>query len=163
MPKHIFVTGGVASSLGKGLTASSLGRLLKLRGLRVTLQKALFSSPAACRESVRNRVRRLQAQQAVREGRARDQGNAAAHDDRRGRAQRREAAVHLDQQRALGVRGRTVDVEVELEFAGVQFPEIRVVAEAEDDLTVSVDLLQTREPAPAPSVEKTFPPLEATE
>ena len=33
-PKHIFVTGGVASSLGKGLTASSLGRLLKLRGLR---------------------------------------------------------------------------------------------------------------------------------
>jgi CTP synthase len=39
MPKHIFVTGGVASGLGKGLTASSLGRLLKLRGLRVTLQK----------------------------------------------------------------------------------------------------------------------------
>ena len=39
MPKHIFVTGGVASSLGKGLTASSLGRLFKLRGLRVTLQK----------------------------------------------------------------------------------------------------------------------------
>ena len=39
MPKHIFVTGGVASSLGKGLTASSLGRLLKQRGLRVTMQK----------------------------------------------------------------------------------------------------------------------------
>src|ERR1700710_1528150 len=39
MPKHIFVTGGVASSLGKGLTASSLGRLLKLRGLRITMQK----------------------------------------------------------------------------------------------------------------------------
>jgi CTP synthase len=39
MPKHIFVTGGVASSLGKGLTASSLGRLLRLRGLRVTMQK----------------------------------------------------------------------------------------------------------------------------
>ncbi|ADG88204.1 CTP synthase [Thermobispora bispora] len=37
--KHVFVTGGVASSLGKGLTASSLGRLLKLRGLRVTMQK----------------------------------------------------------------------------------------------------------------------------
>lgn len=37
--KHIFVTGGVASSLGKGLTASSLGRLLKMRGLRVTMQK----------------------------------------------------------------------------------------------------------------------------
>jgi CTP synthase len=37
--KHIFVTGGVASSLGKGITASSLGRLLKSRGLRVTMQK----------------------------------------------------------------------------------------------------------------------------
>jgi CTP synthase len=36
---HLFVTGGVASSLGKGLTASSLGRLLKDRGLRVTMQK----------------------------------------------------------------------------------------------------------------------------
>ena len=39
MAKHVFVTGGVASSLGKGLTASSLGRLLKSRGLRVTMQK----------------------------------------------------------------------------------------------------------------------------
>jgi CTP synthase len=39
LAKHIFVTGGVASSLGKGLTASSLGRLLKSRGLRVTMQK----------------------------------------------------------------------------------------------------------------------------
>ncbi|MEI7593704.1 MAG: CTP synthase [Actinomycetes bacterium] len=39
MTKHIFVTGGVASSLGKGLSASSLGRLLKARGLRVTMQK----------------------------------------------------------------------------------------------------------------------------
>jgi CTP synthase len=37
--KHIFVTGGVASSLGKGISASSLGRLLKSRGLRVTMQK----------------------------------------------------------------------------------------------------------------------------
>ncbi|WP_214407999.1 CTP synthase [Pseudonocardia lacus] len=37
--RHIFVTGGVASSLGKGLTASSLGRLLTSRGLRVTMQK----------------------------------------------------------------------------------------------------------------------------
>jgi CTP synthase len=37
--KHIFVTGGVASSLGKGLSASSLGLLLKGRGLRVTMQK----------------------------------------------------------------------------------------------------------------------------
>lgn len=39
MTKHIFVTGGVASSLGKGITASSVGRLLKARGLRVTMQK----------------------------------------------------------------------------------------------------------------------------
>jgi CTP synthase len=37
--KHVFVTGGVASSLGKGLTASSLGSLLRSRGLRVTMQK----------------------------------------------------------------------------------------------------------------------------
>ncbi len=37
--KHVFVTGGVASSLGKGLTASSLGNLLTSRGLRVTMQK----------------------------------------------------------------------------------------------------------------------------
>lgn len=39
MPKYIFVTGGVVSSLGKGITAASLGRLLKARGLKVTLQK----------------------------------------------------------------------------------------------------------------------------
>ena len=37
--KQIFVTGGVASSLGKGLTASSLGHLLRARGLKVTMQK----------------------------------------------------------------------------------------------------------------------------
>ncbi|GAA2941519.1 CTP synthase [Glutamicibacter bergerei] len=37
--KHIFVTGGVASSLGKGLTASSLGHLIRARGLSVTMQK----------------------------------------------------------------------------------------------------------------------------
>ncbi|MGH3568424.1 MAG: CTP synthase [Pseudonocardia sp.] len=37
--RHLFVTGGVASSLGKGLTASSLGQLLTSRGLRVTMQK----------------------------------------------------------------------------------------------------------------------------
>ena len=36
---HLFVTGGVVSSLGKGLTASSLGNLLSARGLRVTMQK----------------------------------------------------------------------------------------------------------------------------
>ena len=39
MTKYVFVTGGVSSSLGKGLTASSLGRLLKCRGLRVTMIK----------------------------------------------------------------------------------------------------------------------------
>ena len=38
-PRHIFVTGGVVSSLGKGLTASSLGRLLRARGLGVVMQK----------------------------------------------------------------------------------------------------------------------------
>ncbi|HRT31577.1 MAG TPA: CTP synthase, partial [Anaerolineae bacterium] len=37
--KYIFVTGGVVSSLGKGITAASLGRLLKARGLRVSIQK----------------------------------------------------------------------------------------------------------------------------
>ncbi|MCH6574295.1 MAG: CTP synthase, partial [Bacteroidetes bacterium] len=37
--KHIFITGGVVSSLGKGITASSLGLLLKLRGYKVTIQK----------------------------------------------------------------------------------------------------------------------------
>ena len=37
--KFVFVTGGVASSLGKGLTASSLGQLLTARGLKVTMQK----------------------------------------------------------------------------------------------------------------------------
>ncbi len=37
--RHIFVTGGVASSLGKGLTASSLGNLLRARGLKVVMQK----------------------------------------------------------------------------------------------------------------------------
>ncbi|ROR74232.1 CTP synthase [Bogoriella caseilytica] len=39
VPRQIFVTGGVASSLGKGLSASSLGRLLRSRGLRVVMQK----------------------------------------------------------------------------------------------------------------------------
>ena len=39
MSKYVFVTGGVSSSLGKGLTASSLGRLLKQRGLRITMCK----------------------------------------------------------------------------------------------------------------------------
>ena len=39
MAKYIFVTGGVVSSLGKGITAASLGRLLKNRGIKVTIQK----------------------------------------------------------------------------------------------------------------------------
>ena len=39
MTKHVFVTGGVVSSLGKGITAASLGRLLKSRGYKVTMQK----------------------------------------------------------------------------------------------------------------------------
>ncbi len=39
MAKHVFVTGGVTSSLGKGITSASLGRLLKSRGYRVVLQK----------------------------------------------------------------------------------------------------------------------------
>ncbi|MXW89373.1 MAG: CTP synthase, partial [Acidimicrobiaceae bacterium] len=39
MTKHVFVTGGVVSGLGKGLTGASLGRLLKARGLRVTMLK----------------------------------------------------------------------------------------------------------------------------
>lgn len=39
MAKYVFVTGGVVSSLGKGITAASLGRLLKTRGIKVTIQK----------------------------------------------------------------------------------------------------------------------------
>ena len=39
MTKYIFVTGGVVSGLGKGITAASLGRLLKNRGLKVAAQK----------------------------------------------------------------------------------------------------------------------------
>lgn len=39
IPRHIFVTGGVASSLGKGLTAASLGNLLRARGVKVVMQK----------------------------------------------------------------------------------------------------------------------------
>ena len=38
MTKYIFVTGGVVSGLGKGITAASLGRLLKARGLKVAAQ-----------------------------------------------------------------------------------------------------------------------------
>ena len=39
MAKYVFVTGGVVSGLGKGITAASLGRLLKMRGFRVACQK----------------------------------------------------------------------------------------------------------------------------
>src|SRR5512134_3205429 len=39
MPKYIFCTGGVVSSVGKGVTVASIGRLLKARGLRVSIQK----------------------------------------------------------------------------------------------------------------------------
>ena len=39
MTKHIFVTGGVVSSLGKGLTSASIGMLLERRGMRVRMQK----------------------------------------------------------------------------------------------------------------------------
>ena len=39
MTKYIFVTGGVVSGLGKGITAASLGRLLKSRGLKIAAQK----------------------------------------------------------------------------------------------------------------------------
>ena len=45
LAKHIFVTGGVASSLGKGATSSSLGRLLKSRGLRVTMLIVSLAGP----------------------------------------------------------------------------------------------------------------------
>jgi len=50
MKKYIFVTGGVVSGLGKGITAASLGRLLKARGLRVVAQK--LESGATAREMV---------------------------------------------------------------------------------------------------------------
>jgi CTP synthase (UTP-ammonia lyase) len=39
MAKYVFVTGGVTSSLGKGITAASIGRLLKARGLHVSILK----------------------------------------------------------------------------------------------------------------------------
>ena len=47
--KYVFVTGGVVSGLGKGITAASLGRLLKARGYKVTMQKfcLLYTSDAA--------------------------------------------------------------------------------------------------------------------
>lgn len=44
MTKYIFVTGGVVSSLGKGITAASLGRLLKNRGYKVTIRNSILTS-----------------------------------------------------------------------------------------------------------------------
>ena len=60
MAKFIFVTGGVVSGLGKGITAASLGRLLKCRGLKVASQKLdpyvnVDHEPAAARRGVRDR------------------------------------------------------------------------------------------------------------
>ena len=42
--KYVFVTGGVVSGLGKGITAASLGRLLKMRGYSVTMQSSIHIS-----------------------------------------------------------------------------------------------------------------------
>ena len=52
MTKYIFVTGGVVSGLGKGITAASLGRLLKARGIKVAAQKLDQIGRASCRERV---------------------------------------------------------------------------------------------------------------
>ena len=52
--RYIFVTGGVVSSLGKGIAAASIGRLLVARGLKVALQKFdpyINVDPARCRRS----------------------------------------------------------------------------------------------------------------
>ena len=56
--KYVFVTGGVVSGLGKGITAASLGRLLKARGYSVTIQKfdPYKIGRASCRERVSSPV-----------------------------------------------------------------------------------------------------------
>ncbi len=54
MVKYVFVTGGVVSGLGKGITAASLGRLLKARGYRVTMGPGNDESDPA-RGGVRDR------------------------------------------------------------------------------------------------------------
>ena len=54
--KYVFVTGGVVSGLGKGITAASLGRLLKARGYKVTMQKfdpSSVTNTSPCRNSIR--------------------------------------------------------------------------------------------------------------
>ena len=66
MTKYIFVTGGVVSGLGKGITAASLGRLLKMRGLKVAAQKLdpyinvdpWHDEPVSARRGLRDRRRR---------------------------------------------------------------------------------------------------------
>ena len=58
--KFIFVTGGVVSSLGKGINASSIGRLLKCRGLKVFMQKLdpyINVDPGKCRPAARGGFR----------------------------------------------------------------------------------------------------------
>ena len=58
-PKFVFVTGGVSSALGKGITAASLGRLLKARGLKVVIQKLdPYINVDPARRGVRHRRRR---------------------------------------------------------------------------------------------------------
>ena len=51
--KFIFVTGGVVSGLGKGITAASLGRLLKARGYKVTMQKVMSDKSIFYEPSIR--------------------------------------------------------------------------------------------------------------
>ena len=59
--KYVFVTGGVVSGLGKGITAASLGRLLKARGYTVTMQKfdpyinIRYNEPGTARRGFRYR------------------------------------------------------------------------------------------------------------
>ena len=58
--KYVFVTGGVVSGLGKGITAASLGRLLKARGYQVTMQKFdpyINIDPGTARRGIRHRRR----------------------------------------------------------------------------------------------------------
>ena len=53
MTKYIFVTGGVVSGLGKGITAASLGRLLKARGLKVAARSPISISATTSASSTR--------------------------------------------------------------------------------------------------------------
>ena len=51
MTKYIFVTGGVVSSLGKGVTAAAIGRLLKSRGISVSIWRSCSGVLPPCRPS----------------------------------------------------------------------------------------------------------------